>query len=269
MRTVLICGLVAPGLLLGTTGPSGCWWGGREEVSTRPAEPPAAPTEPLVGTSGDPATTATKTGNEKGYVDPLVPPLDLYGTGRSAPLPENIPRLATAGTDPSAQAVLFPQNPHLFDPDWTADDRASFHAHGTANCASGCGPHNHPTPLLTEAEYRRLLAEFAVGSMDESNPALEALLHYNRQTTALIRQVGTKPLDPQRAALLRRELSRDHALWYFRVVDEAGTVRAEMKDMRVPLDRRHVFDMEVRNLQPLITSGTVKRVGLHHLWTRI
>lgn len=269
MRTVLICGLVAPGLLLGTTGPSGCWWGEREALSTRPDEPLARPTEPLVTTAVEPRSAPTKTSGETGYVDPLVPPLDLYGAGRSAPLPENIPRLSPTGTDPSAQAVLFPQNPHLFDPDWTADERASSHAHGVSNCASGCGPHNHPTPLLTETEYRRLLGEFSVGPLDETNAALEALLHYNRQTTALLQQLGSKPLDSERTAFLRRELSRDHVLWSFRVVDEAGTVRAEMKDMRVPLDRRHVFDMEVRRLQPLITSGTVKRVGLHHLWTRI
>jgi hypothetical protein len=37
----------------------------------------------------------------------------------------------------------------------------------------------------------------------------------------------------------------------------------------VPLDRRHVFKMDTKDLPPLITSGTVKRVGLHHLWTRL
>lgn len=275
MRTALIFGLVAPGLLLGTTGPSGCWWKGPPEVSSRPAETTdpadhsAAPTGPEFV-----ATTATGTGlgetsGEPGYVDPLVPPLDLYANGRTAPLPENVVKFDPAGHDPTSPAVLFPQNPNLFDPDWTADPRAAAHAHGASTCASGCGPHNHPTPLLTVPEFRRLLSEYADGPLDESNAALEALLHYNRQTTALLQQLGSKPLDSERATFLRRELSRDHVLWSFRVVDEAGLVRAEMEDMRVPLDRRHVFDMEVHRLQPLITSGTVKRVGLHHLWTRI
>ena len=44
---------------------------------------------------------------------------------------------------------------------------------------------------------------------------------------------------------------------------------AELVRDAVPLDRRHEFDMQVNNVQPLITSGTVKRVGLYHLWNRL
>jgi len=52
-------------------------------------------------------------------------------------------------------------------------------------------------------------------------------------------------------------------------LDEAGEVRSWLPATRVPLDRRHEFDMEVHDVQRLITSGTVKRVGLDHLWTRL
>jgi len=54
-----------------------------------------------------------------------------------------------------------------------------------------------------------------------------------------------------------------------RILDEAGRVRSRINGVRVPLDRRHVFEMENEGLQPLVTSGTVKRVGLDHLWTRL
>jgi len=37
----------------------------------------------------------------------------------------------------------------------------------------------------------------------------------------------------------------------------------------VPFDRRHVFEMKTNSLQPLVTSGTVKRVGLNHAWIRL
>ena len=30
-----------------------------------------------------------------------------------------------------------------------------------------------------------------------------------------------------------------------------------------------LFEMDVQNLPSLVTSGTVKRVGLDHLWTRL
>ena len=43
----------------------------------------------------------------------------------------------------------------------------------------------------------------------------------------------------------------------------------EMMPERVPLDRRHVFELTPADLQPLVASGTVKRVGLHHIWTRL
>jgi hypothetical protein len=46
-------------------------------------------------------------------------------------------------------------------------------------------------------------------------------------------------------------------------------VRSWLDPTEVPFDRRHVFEMEASGVQPLVTSGTVKRVGLYHLWTRL
>ena len=76
-------------------------------------------------------------------------------------------------------------------------------------------------------------------------------------------------LDAPREELLRRELSRTHVMVTFRLVDEHGEVRCWMPTLRVPLDIRHEFPMQTKNLQPLHTSGTVKRVGLYHIWQRI
>ena len=54
-----------------------------------------------------------------------------------------------------------------------------------------------------------------------------------------------------------------------RVVDEHREIRCWLLPTSVPFDRRHVFELETANVQPLVVSGTVKRVGLNHLWTRL
>ncbi len=214
----------------------------------------------------------------------------LHGTSTPDRKPRPQPPANPADTDPLVPAIVlgdeaflharpvglegeapgrFSENPALFGADFSKDDRASFHPHGDELCASGCAASRHPTPELSPEKFRELMARFALDPLDESSEALESLLFHGRQTDAFLRQLGPAPLDDARADFLRCELRRDHAWWSFRVIDEHGIVRSEMKRTRVPLDRRHVFDMEHEDLPPLITSGTVKRVGLHHLWTRI
>jgi hypothetical protein len=202
-------------------------------------------------------------------VDPLVPAIVLDGQVRRA---RNEP-LRPIGLDrgPFRGGGLFPggMSPVALNADFSSSDRAHFHPHGEKVCASGCAASHHPTPNLSVDEFRRLMLEFASGPMDETNPALESLLYYGRQTQALLKRHGTLPLSAERVALLQRELRHSHVLISFRVVDEHGVVRVRMQQTRIPFDRRHVFEMDVKDLPPLVTSGTVKRVGLHHLWTRL
>lgn len=149
------------------------------------------------------------------------------------------------------------------------DANAMFHAHGERLCASGCAVSRHPTARLTTARFRQLLREFASGPLDATNHALEELLYFGRQTRQLIQQHGLEDLDWQRSGLLISELRITHALVSIRVVDEQGNLRSWLDSTRVPFDRRHVFDMQTNQLPTLITSGTVKRVGQKHLWTRL
>lgn len=153
--------------------------------------------------------------------------------------------------------------------DFQSDDRASFHAHGGKVCASGCAASRHPTKKLTPYRFKKLLEQFANEPMDETSDALEHLVYFGRQTQRMVNLRGLGSLDEQRAKFLRQQLTYTHALISFRIVDEYGKVRVFMPPTRVPLDRRHVFQMEVNELPHLITSGTVKRVGVHHLWTRL
>lgn len=209
--------------------------------------------------SGSVAIAANSTGtNEQSAsedADPLVPPIDLGGMGYGAPA-----RSHGGGSFDFLAVNEF---------DFTSDDRAAFHAHGEEVCASGCAASSHPTKELTKTHFARLLKQFSTEPMTENSESLEKLLFYGRQTQRWINRHGTAPLDSVRTAFLRNELKRTHVLISFRIVDEHGVVRTQLPPTRVPLDRRHVFKMDVKNLQPLVTSGTVKRVGLHHLWTRL
>jgi len=195
---------------------------------------------------------------EESYVDPLVPPANVLGVSN--------PRyhLFTSDSEPLIPSVL----PKL-EGDFSSDERALFEPHGEQVCASGCAVSRHPTKELTKTVYRQLLGQFLREPISEDSHALESLLFYGRQTREMLSTVGIGPLDPQRAAVLQQELARTHAKISIRVVDENGVVRSSLPETSVSLDRRHVFSMNVNKVQPLVTSGTVKRVGLNHLWTRL
>lgn len=187
----------------------------------------------------------------------------------------------SADAPPTGQANLVPATPEAdASASKTADTErgdqigdggclAWPHPHGKAFCASGCVLSNHPTATLEKAEFERLLASYAGAPVPETSAALEALLYYGSQTRRLLQGSGAGPLDSERTDFLKRELARDHALVSFRLVDENQRVRARFSMARVPLDIRHVYDVQSADLPPLVASGTVKRVGLHHLWTRI
>ncbi len=195
--------------------------------------------------------------------EPLIPAIQLDDgpTGEFGPIVGS----ALGGTLPISRGLYT----GILAPDFTADPRAAFDPHGSQVCASGCAASNHATPELKQTEFRRLLAQYEQGPLDETNAALEELLFYGRQSTALLRRSSPSIPNGQHDEFLRRELKKTHAFLSFRIVDEQGIVRVEMKRTRIPLDRRHVFDMKTKGLPPLVTSGTVKRVGLYHLWTRL
>lgn len=215
------------------------------------------------GMVGDVTAGGDGSGSDAGrggpeYIEPLIPPIVLD----EAPI-----RSIDGGAH--VDPLSLPVESITTGADFSADDRASFHAHGEEVCASGCAASRHPTPELTRTEFERLIIEYARGPLDETNTALESLMFYGRQTSAWLDELGERPLSEERARFLRSELRRTHALISFRIVDEYGVIRTHMPPTRVPLDRRHVFEMETEDLPPLETSGTVKRVGLHHLWTRL
>ena len=195
----------------------------------------------------------------------LVPPIQIPG----------VPLLWDAGRSNSnhdlvSSATLEPTFTSLvLDRDFEHDSQAAFEPHGNQVCASGCALSRHPTDKLSLKRFHQLTRQFSTAPLQGTSPPLEELLFYGPQTRQLIESFGVAALDTNRAGFLCDELKRTHARISLRVIDSNGDIRTWLKPTRVPLDRRHVFEMETKNLQPLVTSGTVKRVGLDHLWVRL
>jgi hypothetical protein len=136
-----------------------------------------------------------------------------------------------------------------------------------ARCAS-CGDARHPTPELLEAEFHKLMAQYAADNLTDSE-ALDSLCFYGVQTRDMLAVHGTGPLDDDRAAFLRREVTRTHAYLSVRVIDDAGVERVTMMRKRVPFDIRCHHEVDgVNDVTPPSISGTLKRVGLYHIWAR-
>lgn len=170
--------------------------------------------------------------------------------------------------DPLVRPIVLPPSPR--EPEPGKGGYARPEPHGEELCASGCALSRHPTPTLGLKKFHALLDAFAGEPMSEASPALEELLYHGRQVLTLLASHGSEPLDNERLQFLEAELRRDVVRLELRVVDEEGRVRASFEPTSVPLDIRHVFDMESGDLpRPLITSGTVKRVGLNHFWQRL
>ncbi|MEL7497075.1 MAG: hypothetical protein AAFN77_05655 [Planctomycetota bacterium] len=197
--------------------------------------------------------------------DERVPELPIIKASDDQPVSGLVPPIQLPGQLPTGQASHFASANDDFDHDPTA----IFHSHGNQVCASGCAVSNHPTEELTEARFWQLLDEYRLEPMDQTNNALEALLFFGPQTKKWIEAYGVGELDSTRSAFLWEQLKCKRVQVSLRVVDQDGNIRSWLDSSSVPFDRRHVFDMQTKDLQPLVTSGTVKRVGLNHAWVRL
>ena len=136
-------------------------------------------------------------------------------------------------------------------------------------CAGGCSLAAHDVPTLSDADYRRLLEDFAAASEDVEGGALDTLLFHGADVRAFLEREPIT-MSAERLALLDRELSRTHARVFLRVIDDEGKVHTQVDGARVPLDeKQHLAGSNPSLLRPHEFNGTVKRVGQHHLWTRM
>lgn len=148
--------------------------------------------------------------------------------------------------------------------------RAHSEPHGHELCASGCAVSHHPTKRLSKTECRELLRRFQRDPVEHDSDALDALLYYGAQTQFRLRDEELRKLiDTQHLEVLEQELARGTAVVSIRLLDEMGAVRAELPATKAPQHVRQVFDLDEFDMQPLVCSGTVKRVGKDHIWQRL
>ena len=101
-------------------------------------------------------------------------------------------------------------------------------------CVGSCSAVSDGPSKSHPAKIRGWLADYANQPMSRESPALEALL-FHREATKL----------------------------------EAGQVRVHLPEQRVALDEKQHIETENDLAQHVEYSGTVKRVGLDHLWVRL
>jgi len=139
------------------------------------------------------------------------------------------------------------------------------------SCQGGCAAIPDTIEGLTEERIAELLRIYAKDPAAEETEALQTLLFHGEQ---VVRFRAAHPdavaLDAAHDRALRRELARVYAHMSVRVIDEDGVVRLEIDDRRWPMGfKRHLLPDRHDRLQPVEVSGTIRRVGVHHLWARL
>lgn len=141
---------------------------------------------------------------------------------------------------------------------------------GEFECAGGC--ETAPSMVedgLTQEVFFALLDAVAQEPLGMASLSLETLLFHGDTTAIYLDQLGTGPLSGEQADFLRRELQRTQAKVSFRVIDDEGVIHASLTPTVVPLgEKQHVHLHTEGALGDVEAGGTVRRVGLHHVWSR-
>ncbi len=136
-------------------------------------------------------------------------------------------------------------------------------------CAGGCKTARHDSPKLGDKALQAWLEAYQADPAQAANTPLETLLYHGTEVRTHFNHKGTSPLDEAHAHFLQNALQKNHAMVQMRLVSDAGIVIAELKSTRVALGQKaHLRIPATGDLQAFDYSGTVKRVGLNHLWGR-
>jgi len=139
------------------------------------------------------------------------------------------------------------------------------------DCKTSCSkpaPGEGPRPPSAD-EFAALVNDWLGEPMDAASLPLETLLYHGVHSRHLLDELPDDALPADRRAFLLSELGRGHAAIEVRLIDEAGTVRGHLEasglEFGVPT---HLHMHDTGSLGDVELSGRVRRVGLHHLWSR-
>lgn len=134
----------------------------------------------------------------------------------------------------------------------------------TTDCA-GPAPEEGP-PAPSAEEYAKLFHDWTERPMREASLPLETLLYHGPSTRHALHAAD---LSPERRQYLESELARNRGAIEVRLVDESGAVRAHLDADGLTLGTgTHLHLHDSGSLGDIELSGRVRRVGLHHLWSR-
>jgi len=167
------------------------------------------------------------------------------------------------------QTPLLPAPRPAIAPVDSAEGVAPVSSADDPTCVGSCSAVSDGPSKSDPAKIRGWLADYATQPMSSESPALEALLFHREATKLQLLSLEALSLDDARAAFLERELQRATAFLEVRVRDAAGQVRIHLPERRVALDEKQHLETENDLAQHVEYSGTVKRVGLDHLWVRL
>ena len=137
-------------------------------------------------------------------------------------------------------------------------------------CTTSCGVGSGAPPSQEHARLQGWLDDYARQPAEASSLALESLLFFGAQVTSALPELDLSALDAEHVAVLETELARRTVWFEMRLVDERGRLRFELPPTAAPLDvKQHVHPEAALELQPPEISGTIRRVGQHHLWARL
>ena len=135
-------------------------------------------------------------------------------------------------------------------------------------CRTGCA--DLPLPAALAARLEGHVEGWLSLPAAEPGLDLETLLFHRREVGAWLDSPAAADLPPARRSFLERELARDRARIELRVVDADGRERLRLDPTDVRLGKKaHLHPEHTLDLQPPEVAGTVERVGLTHLWTRL
>ena len=137
-------------------------------------------------------------------------------------------------------------------------------------CSTGCSASPTATGELGADEYLALLRAWGAEPLGADSQALDALLFHGRDVVELEVEHGTPGLGDEHRAHLLGEVSREGVWLAVRAVNDDGVERLRLAPTLVPLgEKQHLFPEHALDVTPPEISGTVHRVGVGHLWTRL
>ena len=136
-------------------------------------------------------------------------------------------------------------------------------------CGAGCSAVPVKNEGIPDADLDAWLSRYAAEDPTAPTSPLETLLFHRDATLRRLSSADAPPLDDAHLEALTEELEQTGVTIEFRVVDDAGRVRVAHGGTDVPFGTKvHVHADRHDDPEPVELGGRVRRVGLHHYWTR-